>query len=131
VPIVSAATLSDFVGRSAGPRGEKLQDWQSGELKNAGRIQAASRYARPSLTGMTKAGFGERNVSEKKTGRRPALRRNVTDRSLPPSGRYPRKCTQPILGSLMAPWFLLRCLISAPPAEPTIEGQNRPSAGAL
>jgi hypothetical protein len=30
-----AATLSDFVGRSAGPRREKLQDWQSGELKNA------------------------------------------------------------------------------------------------
>ena len=34
---------------------------------------------------------------------RPALRRNVTDSSLPPSGRYPRKRTQPILGSLMTP----------------------------
>src|SRR5262249_42552719 len=46
------------------------------------------------------------------TNHSPAFRRKVTERRSPPRGRYPRKRTQPILGSLMAPWRLLSRLNS-------------------
>src|SRR5262249_36840988 len=60
------------------------------------------------------------------TNHSPAFRRKVTERRSPPRGRYPRKRTQPILGSLMAPWRLLSRLNSTSSAGTLNPGPNGP-----